>query len=114
MALLPEVWFEGNDMLVKLSGVKSSTMGSTSYLNSSTGLRVSLYDGPTTSSAAVLTNRNVPYVSGTNGNYRIVIQSTESTALRRGNTALAVYVLSHSGLNGKWWLPFRVENVRTQ
>lgn len=109
----PLLWYEGNDMIAALTGLKSSTMGSTAYLNSSTNLKVTLYDGPTTSATAIISNRVLAYTTGTNGNYRTVIQSTESTALQRGDEGLAVFVLNHSGLNGKWWLNFATHLRRT-
>lgn len=107
------IWYTGNDMQAEITGVRSSTMGSTSYLNSSTGLRVSIYDGLTTASAVVVNNRLMSYVSGTNGSYRATAQSTETGALTVGDRGLAVYTLSHSGLNGQWRAPFRVENRGT-
>jgi hypothetical protein len=109
----PFIWLEGNDMLVSLAGLRSSTMASTAYLNSSTGVRVTLYDGPTTSATAVITNRNLSYVTATNGTYQGVIQSTESTAFRRGDEGLGVFTLNHSGMNGKWYLSFSAQIRRT-
>lgn len=109
----PFLWYEGNDMLVSLTGVRSSTMASTAYLNSSTGVRVTLYDGPTTGHPVVINNRNLPYVSATNGTYRAVVQSTESTAFVRGDEGLGVFTLSHSGMNGKWYLSFSAQLRRT-
>lgn len=109
----PFIWLEGNDMVVTIAGIRSSTMASTSYLNASTGVRVTLYDGPTTGATVVISNRNLPYVSATNGTYRTVIQSTESTAFRRGDEGLGVFTLAHSGMNGKWWLNFSAQVRRT-
>lgn len=109
----PFIWYEGNDMLAQIAGVRSSTMASTAYLNSSTGMRVTLYDGPTTGASVVINNRALAYVSATNGTYQTVIQSTESAAFVRGDEGLAVFTLSHSGMNGKWWLPFGTQVRRT-
>lgn len=109
----PYIWYEGNDMLLSITGVRSSTMASTAYLNASTGLRVSIWDAPTTNGTALILNRLLTYVAGTNGLYRATVQSTESTALQRGDEGLAVFTLSHSGMNGKWWLNFSAQVRRT-
>ena len=109
----PFIWLEGNDMVASLTGVRSSTMASTAYLNSSTRVRVTLYDGPTTSATAVISNRLLTYVTATNGTYRTVVQSTESTAFRRGDEGLGVFTLNHSGMNGKWYLSFSAQVRRT-
>ena len=107
----PEVWFVQNDMICSLSGVRSSTMASTAYLNSSTGVTVSVWDGLSTASTTnrVINARNLGYVAASNGNYRGVMQSTESTKLGIGENGLAIFTLVHSGLNGHWRLPFRVD-----
>lgn len=109
----PSIWYEGNDMLVSIAGVRSSTMASTAFLNNSTGLRVTLYDAPTTSGNVIINNRLLSYVTATNGTYRATVQSTESTAFRRGDEGLGVFTLSHSGMNGKWYLSFSSQIRRT-
>lgn len=109
----PALWYEGNDMRITMTGLRSTTMSSTAYLNSSTNLTVTVYDGPTTSATALVSSRVLSYTTGSNGNYATVVQSTESTALRRNDEGLAVFVLNHSGLNAKWWLSFGVHLRRT-
>jgi hypothetical protein len=109
----PYIWFEGNDMLVTLAGLRSSTMASTSYLNSSTGVRVTIYDGPTTGDSVVINNRNLPYVTATAGTYRGTVQSTESAQLTRGGEGLAVFDVLHSGMNAKFYLAFSAQVRRT-
>lgn len=109
----PYIWYEANDMLLAITGVRSSTMASTSYLNSSTGVTVTLYDGPTTGATALLVDRVLPYIPATNGTYRAVIQSTESTALHAGDEGIAVFRVNHSGLNAKWYLSFSAQLRRT-
>lgn len=109
----PYIWYEANDMLASITGVRSSTMASTSYLNSSTGMRVTIFDGPTTSATAVVSNRLLAYVSATNGTYRATIQSTESTRLHAGDEGMAVFTLNHSGMNAKWYLSFSAQLRRT-
>ena len=112
---LPEVWFVQNDMLASLSSVRSSTMASTAYLNSSTGITVSIWDGLSTASTTnrIVNARNLGYVAASNGNYRGVIQSTESTRLGVGESGLAIFTLAHSGLNAHWRLPFRADYRQT-
>lgn len=109
----PEVLFFKNDMLLRVSGVRSSTMASTAYLNSSTGMTVSIYDGETTSAQVLINGRNCAYVTASNGQYQAVAQSTETTALSVRARGLALFVLSHSGLNAEWRVPFRVDYRRT-
>lgn len=109
------VWYRGNDMTAEMTGVKSSTMGSTQYLNSSTGMRLYVWDGLSTGSTSnlVVNNRLCSYVTGSNGGYRAVIQSTESTRLSLTERGLAIFRLSHSGMNAEWRSPFRVEDRGT-
>lgn len=108
------IWYTGNDMVAEITGVRSSTMASTSYLNSSTGLRVSVYDGLSTSDTVVVNNRLMSYVAASNGSYRATIQSTEFTnSLTVGDRGIGIITLSHSGLNGRWKIPVRVEERGT-
>ena len=108
----PEVWFWKNDMALQITGLRSSTMSTGTYLASSTGLTVSVFDGESTSDTVVINSRNVPYVT-TPGFYRTMAQSTETSALTVGQRALAVFTLNHSGLNAEWRLPFRVDYRRS-
>lgn len=104
------VWFTQNDMLAEISGVRSSTMASTGYLNASTGMRVSIWETSTASTAnRVINNRLLTYVPASNGGYRAVIQSTEQGALIATDRGVAIFTLVHSGMNGQWRSPFRVE-----
>lgn len=109
------IWYRGNDMTAEMTGVRSSTMGSTQYLNSSTGMRVTVWDGLSTGSTSylVVSNRLMSYVAGSNGGYRAVIQSTESTRLTLMERGLIVYKLNHSGLNAEWRVNLRVESRGT-
>jgi len=106
----PSIWFYNNDMLATLTGLRSSTMSSTAYLNSSTGVTVSVWKALST---AVVANRvvnaaNLAYLAGTNGNYRAVVQSTQH-GMTIGSPGLAIYKVAHSGLDGEWRLIFKVE-----
>ena len=106
-------WFTGNDMRVRLDKLQSSTMGSTSYLNSSTGVSLDVWQDDTTSSTAnkVVSAKNMAYVSGSNGRYDAIVQSTEHS-MAQGSVGMAVISLVHSGLNGQWRPKFRVEYRR--
>jgi hypothetical protein len=104
-------WFDdGNDMYVRLDTLKSSTMGSTSYLNSSTGVTCEIWQALTTASTSdkVVTATNVPYIAASNGRYELTIHST-AHSMARGVIGMARVLLSHSGLNGEWRARFRVE-----
>ena len=62
------VWAVGNDMRVRLDELRSSTMASGSYLNSSTGVTVQIWATDSTASTSNLkvSSKNMPYVSGHN------------------------------------------------
>lgn len=110
----PLVWFRNNDILLTLAGLRSSTMASGTYLNSSTRLTVSVWKASSTvaSTNRVVNAQNVPYTTGTtngaNGTYQTVVQSTQQT-MTAGTPGMAIFVLSHLGLNGEWRVPFHVE-----
>lgn len=108
------IWYTGNDMVAEIAGVRSSTMASTSYLNSSTGLRFSVYDGLTTNATVVVNNQSMSYVAASNGSYRAVVQSTAFVnQLTVGERAIGIITLNHSGLDGRWKIPIRVEDRGT-
>ena len=112
---LPEIWHVNNDVVLTLSGVRSSTMASTAYLTSSTNVKVSVWKALTTASTAnrLVNARVMTYVSASNGNYRTVVQSTESTAITDQLQGLAIFTVNHSGLNGEWRMPFQGNYRRT-
>jgi hypothetical protein len=107
-------WYDGNDMRVRLDTLKTSTMGSTSYLNSSTGVTVAIWSETSTDSTAnlVVASRNMPYVSASNGRYDVVIQSTDHTMALRTN-GMAVIVVEDSALDAEWRPTFLVQQRRT-
>lgn len=108
------VWYRNNDMQAEISGVRSSTMASTAYLNSSTGMRVSIWETSTASTAfLIINNRTMSYVAASNGAYRATVQSTEHGSLALVDVGVAIFTLNHSGLNGQWRAPFRVEDRGT-
>ena len=94
----PQVsWLLNNDMLVKLSGVQTSTMSTSEYLNSSTGFTVNVYDAPTTASTSVA-HSNVVYstlVNSGNGGYQVVINSTDHS-MAKGIKGIAITTLGQS------------------
>lgn len=102
-------WFDDNDMSITLSGVQSSTMGSTSYHNNSTGVTAVVYGGSTSSTSnVVVSSVNMPYLTGTNGNYRYVAQSTSHTMIMKQH-GTAIITLDDSGLDAKWNVDFVVQ-----
>lgn len=117
----PEAWLINNDLLLSVSGVRSSTMAASSYLNNSTRLTVTVWrssgagvDATTTNTTYRIINARVlSYVTASNGNYQTVAQSTESTAIGANTRGLAIFTLNHSGLNAEWRVPFRGQYRRT-
>lgn len=105
-------WFTGNDMLVELAGLASST-NSTSYINNSTGVRVSVWSTPSTVTSAdeIVNAAAMSYVSS--GLYRYTGQSTTFSSLAIGDRGMAIVTVSHSGLTGEWRAYFRVERRGT-
>jgi len=107
-------WYEGNDMRIRLDTLKTSTMGSTSYLNSSTGVTVVIWDAVSTSSTGdiAVASKNVPYVSGSNGRYDVTIQSTDHT-MAKGTHGMAVITVEDSNVDGEWRPRFVVQYRHT-
>ena len=103
-------WYDGNDMRVRLDLLRSSTMGSTSYLNSSTGVTVEVWQADSTASTSdqVSTATNAPYVTASNGRYDLTIQSTGHT-MSTGTLGMAIIKVEHSGLTGEWRPEFLVQ-----
>lgn len=108
------VWFSGNDMRVRLDKLQSSTMGSTGYLNSSTGVTCVIWKSVTTGSTSniAVASQNMPYMTGSNGRYDVTIESTEH-GMSNGTKGFAQIVLSHSGLDGEWRANFWVKTRGT-
>ena len=107
-------WLLHNDMLFTVSGVQTSTMTSTEYLNSSTGLTVDIYSGQTTDSTSVAQS-NVAYstlVNSGDGGYQVVIQSTAHSLVQYAS-GMAVATLTHSGADADWRLRFIVHERGT-
>ncbi len=108
------VWFANNDMRVRLDSLQSSTMASTAYLNSSTGVSVDIWQALSTGTTGdrVVTGTNMPYSTGSNGRYEAVIQSTVHS-MAVGTVGMAVITVDHSGLDGEWRRKFRVDYRRS-
>lgn len=110
----PSVYWRNNDMLLTLAGLRSSTMASGTYLNSSTRLTVSVWKAGSTQSSTnrLVTAQNVPYTTattnGVKGTYQTVVQSTQAV-MTVGTAGMAIFVLNHLGLDGEWRVPFHVE-----
>jgi hypothetical protein len=111
----PLRWLLNNDVGLTVSGVKSSTMSSTAYVNSSTTLTVSVWKALTTGATTnrIINARVMSYIAASQGNYRTVVQSTESTGIAEGTKGLLVFRLAHSGLNAEWRAPFLGQYRRT-
>jgi hypothetical protein len=90
-------------------------MASTAYLNSSTNVTVTVWKALTTASTAnrLVNARVMTYETASNGNYRAVVQSTESTAITVGLQGLGIFRVAHQGLNGEWRMPFQGNYRRT-
>jgi hypothetical protein len=116
--MIADAWFRGNDMIVRLDLLRSSTASTSSYIASSTGVSLHLWKTLTTASTA---NRlttaalNVPYLS-VSGRYQLVVGSTAGspaasiTSTMRG---LAILTVAHSGLNGEFRVRWRGEDRGT-
>lgn len=111
----PEAWYVNNDLLLQVTGVRSSTMAASSYLNSSTNVKVSVWKAVSTAATTnrLINARTLSYVSASNGNYRTVAQSTETTGIGVSTKGMAVFTLNHSGLNAEWRVEFRGQYRRT-
>lgn len=102
------IWFSGNDMLVALREVRSSTMAAGTFLQSSTGITLHLWKSRSTSSTGnFVLSKNVPY-AGSSGWYQTVVQSTDHS-MPVGTVGMGRLVLRNSGLDGEWRPFFRVE-----
>lgn len=103
------VWFQGADMLVRYTGFVSST-STGSFINSSTGFLVSVWASTSTGDTAlrVVTNRPMPYVAASNGDYQALIQSTDHS-LTAGSRGMAVVSVVHAGINDARRQAFLVE-----
>lgn len=112
--MIASVWFANNDMVVQVANVRSSTMSSTAYLNSSTGITCAVWKALTTASTSnrVVNATNMPYSTGTNGTYKLTIQSTAHT-MSTGTAGMAVITLTHSGLDAEWRPQFVVSRRRS-
>lgn len=88
-------WDYKNDMVVTLSGLQSSTAASGTYINSSTGVTATIWNGLSTGSTGVaLTTLNLPYVAASNGKYLGIVQSTAANWKLGGRGVVQVTVKS--------------------
>lgn len=112
----PSAWFDGSDMLVRLAGLRSSTMASGVFLTSSTGVTVDIWNNRTTGSTGnkKVTGLNLPYTTayGSTGRYEVAVQST-AHGMSVGDVGFAHIKVTHSGLDREWRVPFRVEYDRS-
>lgn len=105
-------WWIGNDMLVSLTGLVSST-DTTSYINSSTGVTLRVWPTNSTGSTGdIEVEANMPYVTGSSGTYQVVVQSSAHN-LAVGSVGMMQVMVSHGGLDGDWRPPIRVDYRRS-
>lgn len=108
----PSVWFDGSDMIVQVDALRSSTMAAGAYLNGSGGVTAAIWSALTTGNAANLQKQGtLVYVSGSNGRYQLVVQTTDH-GMARGALGMAVVKVAHGGLNREWRPTFRVDTGR--
>ena len=103
-------WYDGNDMRVRLDELRSSTMASGTYLDSSTGVTVEVWQADSTASTSnkVQAATNMPYVTASDGRYDVTIQST-GHSMSTGTLGMAIIKVEHSGLTGEWRPEFLVQ-----
>ena len=107
-------WYDKNDMRIRLDELQTSTMSSTEFLNSSTGVSAVIWGAITTASTANISvaSQNVPYVTGSDGRYDLTIQSSDHSMAVATN-GMAVITVAHLTLDGEWRPQFRVQYRRT-
>ena len=108
------VWYQGNDMRVRLDALQSSTMASGVYLNNSTAVSMDVWKDDSTASTGnrVITNQNLPYVAGTDGRYDAIAHSTDHS-MAKGTVGMVVVTVDHVGLDASFRPKFRVDYRRT-
>lgn len=106
-------WYDGNDMRIRLDKLQTSTMSGSSYLNSSTGVSVTIWGARTTASTGdiAVASKNVPYVSGSNGRYDVTIQSTDHS-MSTGTNGMAVIIVEHTNVDADFRPTFLVQSRR--
>lgn len=104
-------WYVNNDMTLTLSGLRSSTMASGNYLNGSVSVKASIWKAYTTASISdrLYTGLVLGYISGSNGNYRYIAQSTAFSAIHQSTPGMCIITVQDSGLDGEWRVPFNGE-----
>ncbi len=111
-----KAWYIHNDILITLTGLQSSTMGTGSYLNNSPNVTVSVWKSQTTQSSTnrVLNTFAMTYNPGTNGIYRYVAPTTAVPSLQTAAlNGMAIISVNHLGLRGEWRVPFQTQYRQT-
>lgn len=112
-----DVFWVDNDMRFTLSGVQSSTAASTSFINSSTGVTLALWKAESTASTTNLitiggaASVNIPYITASSGDYAVTVEST-SVTIAVNDAGVAIFTVSHSGIDGKWYKSWRADYRR--
>lgn len=105
-------WYDGNDMVVELRGLRSSTMASGTFLQNSGGVALSLW---TTTSTGTIGNRvhtAAMTYTGSSGRYRAIVQSTDHD-FTHGTVGMALITVAHGALTGEFRPLFRVDKRRS-
>ncbi len=106
------VWYDGNDMVVELRSLRSSTMSSGTFLQNSGGVS---YEVWSTTSTGTIGNRiqtgSMTY-TGSSGRYRAVVQSTGAD-LTHGSVGMVKIAVEHGGITGEFRPWFRVDKRRS-
>lgn len=91
-----QIWI-GADNSVNITGLRNASTGL--YINDATCTFTLL----NASNTALITNRQIPYVANSNGNYRGLIDDVISSQLGREQTfTLKVTAISGPGYKGYW------------
>ena len=109
MSNLQVTWYPNNDMRVRLDGLQSSTMGTGTYLNTSTNVTAAVWSGRSTSTGTLVKTGALVYTVGSNGRYDRIFQSTETSALKTGGRGFVIASVHHLGLDGEFRQEFNVQ-----
>lgn len=105
------VWFRGNDMLVRLAKLRSSTMASGTFLTNSGGVTADLWSSRSTADASAYLGSVALTYTGSSGRYEAILQTADFD-LATGTLGMAVVRVAHGALDGEWRPHFRVDERR--
>ena len=104
-----DFFYVNNDMVLRLDNLQSSTMASSAYLTSSTGINYVLWGDRSTATAGdKLSSGNMAYSTQGNGRYQATVSSTAAvTSTMRGMAIVTAETTA--GFTGEWRPHFRAE-----